>query len=215
MDWNLLSALTPDERRSVLSLARRRKFKKGEVIFHEGDPGDTLHLIDKGHVAMRVTTPMGDVATLLVTGPGDFFGELAVVGQTAARNSTVVALDDCETLALHRDQVDELRRGHTAIDRVLIDALTQEVRRMSARLLEALYVPVDKRLYRRLADLGQLFAESGGGIPLTQEDLAAMAGTTRPTANRVVKAAEEAGLIRTARGRFQITNLDGLIKRGR
>ncbi|MFV0308828.1 MAG: cyclic nucleotide-binding domain-containing protein [Desertimonas sp.] len=50
--------------------AARRRFRRGEVVFHEGDPGDTVHLVDKGHVAVRVTTPVGDVATVRVVGPG-------------------------------------------------------------------------------------------------------------------------------------------------
>jgi CRP-like cAMP-binding protein len=65
--------------------SRRRRFDKGEVIFHEGDPGDTMHLLAKGHVAVRVTTPLGDVATLLILKPGDFFGEVALVSPAPQR----------------------------------------------------------------------------------------------------------------------------------
>ena len=110
MEWELLRPLSEEERREVLRLARRRRFRRGEVLFHEGDPGDTLHLIDRGHVAMRVTTPLGDVATLIIEGPGGYFGELALISENGTRNSTVVALDAVETLGLHRDQFDELRR---------------------------------------------------------------------------------------------------------
>ena len=218
MEWKLLDPLSGEERRSLLARARRRRFAKGEVLFHEGDPGDALHLIDKGHVAMRVTTPLGDVATLLVAGAGDFFGELALVSDNATRNTTVVALDPVETLTLHRDQFAELRRDHPAVDRILVVALAEEVRRLSGRLSEALFVPVDKRVYRRLADLVAIYARAGGGIvtiPLTQDDLASMAGTTRPTANKIVKAAEAAGILRIGRGRIEVTDTNGLGKRAR
>ena len=66
---SLLDCLDDDERRQLLSETTRRRFKRGEVLFHDGDPGDTLHLIDKGHVAIRTTTPLGDVATFAVLGP--------------------------------------------------------------------------------------------------------------------------------------------------
>jgi len=102
MDWPLLAVLDDDDRRRVLSLARRRRFAKGEPLFHEGDPGDTLHLIAKGHIALRVTTPLGDTATLLVLGPGDHFGEMAVISP-APRNASAVALEPVETMAIHRD----------------------------------------------------------------------------------------------------------------
>src|SRR5207253_11324842 len=79
VDWPILNVLSEEERRALLSIARRRRFARNEVIFHEGDPGDTLHLLAKGHVAIRVATPWGDVATVRVLRAGAFLGELAVV----------------------------------------------------------------------------------------------------------------------------------------
>ena len=90
MEWTLLSSLTADEQMRVISQTHRRRFRKGEIIFHEGDPGDSLHLIAKGHVAVRRSTPLGDVATLLVLGPGDFFGEMALLDR-GPRHATVIA----------------------------------------------------------------------------------------------------------------------------
>ena len=63
----MLEALPEEDRRRVLAACRRRRFAQKEIIFHDGDPGDTLHLIDRGDVAVRVTTPFGDVATLAAT----------------------------------------------------------------------------------------------------------------------------------------------------
>lgn len=187
-------------------------------MFHEGDPGDALHLVDKGHVAVKRSTPLGDVATLLVLGPGDVFGELAVVAP-GPRNATVVALDAVETLALHGDVFDELRVTHPSIDRVLVRALVGEVRRLSARLVEALYVPADKRVFLRLSELTRIFTVPGQDgpvlVPLTQEELAQLAGTTRPTANRVLRAAEEAGVVAVGRGRIEVLDAAGLARRSR
>ena len=217
MEWPLLAVLDEDERRRVLGLARRRRFSKGEPLFHEGDPGDTMHLIAKGRVALRVTTPLGDTATLLVLGPGDHFGEMALISP-APRNASAVALEPVETLSFHRDQLDELRGAHPGIDRFLMEGLITEVRRLSHALLEALYVPVDKRVLRRLGDLVALYGDGRSGtvtIPLTQEDVAEMAGTTRPTANKVLKAAEGAGALRIARGRIDVLDADELARRAR
>lgn len=217
VDWPLLDVLPADQRRRLLSRARRRRFKRNEVVFHEGDPGDSLHLIDKGHVAVKRSTPLGDVVTLLVLGPGDVFGELAVVAP-GPRNATVIALDPVETLALHGDVFDDMRQMHPAIDRVLLHALVGEVRRLSAMLVEALYVPADKRIYLRLTELASIFraADQDGPvvIPLTQEELAQLAGTTRPTANRVLRSAEEAGAVRVGRGRIEVVDVAVLALRG-
>ena len=129
----LLDTLNEADRREVLSACRRRKFARGEVVFHEGDPGDTLHLIAKGHVAVRTITPAGDQALIRVLGAGDFFGELAVIAP-APRNATIDCLDPTETLGLHRDAFDELRAKHPGVDAVLMQALIAEVRRLSTQL---------------------------------------------------------------------------------
>src|SRR4051812_25633301 len=72
--WRLLDALSDDDRARLLSQARRRRFGRNDVIFHEGDSGDTLHLVAEGHVAIRMSTPLGDVATVRIIRSGEFFG---------------------------------------------------------------------------------------------------------------------------------------------
>jgi len=206
MEWQILEVLSPEERQELLALTRRRRFARNEVIFHEGDPGDTLHLVDKGHIAIRVTTPLGDVATVRVLKAGDFFGELAIISP-GPRNATAVALDVVETRAVHRDQFDALRARDPAIDRVIIEALVTEVRRLAVQLVDALYIPVEKRIWRRVVDLAGIFAGADGAavsIPLTQEELAQVVGATRPTVNRTLKEGEDAGVVRLARGRVEV-----------
>ena len=212
MEWRLLSVLSDDERRSVLAAARRRRFARGDTLFHEGDPGDSMHLLEKGRVALRVTTPLGDTATLNVLGPGDYFGELAIVSP-APRNSTVVALEPVETLSLHRDQLNALRAKHPDLDRMLLDAVVGEVRRLSRQLLEALYVPTEKRVLRRLVDLMRLYGSEGQApvtIPLTQEDIAALTGSTRPTVNQALRKFERRGWLALTRGRVELTDAAAL-----
>ena len=212
----LLSALTDDERRRVLATATRRKYAKGEVLFHEGDAGDSLHLLEKGHVAIRVGTALGDVSTHTVLGPGDAFGEQALLTADSLRTASAVALDPVETRVLRRAEFTALVHEHPGTALVLIDLLAAQVRRLSDRLTEALYIPAETRVLRRVLDLAAVF---GGGesviIPVTQDDIASLAGTTRPTANRVLKAAEESGALVLTRGRVQILDLETLNRRAR
>jgi CRP-like cAMP-binding protein len=217
MHWKLLTSLTEDEQRRVISQTRRRRFRRGEVVFHEGDPGDSLHLVAKGHVGVRRSTPLGDIATLVVLGPGDYFGELIFVSPESGRNATVVALDAVETLSLHRDQLQTLRSQYPGIDRFLLDAMAKEIRRLSSLLSDALYVPVDKRVFRRLLEVANTYGNDGPArvVPLTQEDLASLAGTTRPSANKALRLAEEAGLITMSRGEIRLLDPDGLARRAR
>jgi CRP-like cAMP-binding protein len=202
----LLSRLSEEERRGLLAIARRRRFKRREVVFHDGDPGDSLHLVSRGHVAIRITTPLGDVATLRVLEPGEFFGELALLAD-APRRGSAVAIDAVETMSVHREQLDALRENHPWVDRMLVEALATEVRRLASRLVEALYSPVEQRIWHRLAEFTAMFGQPDSTsvtIPLTQDELAQTVGTTRPTVNRFLRTAEEDGIVRLCRGRLEV-----------
>jgi CRP/FNR family cyclic AMP-dependent transcriptional regulator len=212
--FELLAGLSDDDRRSVLSRMTRRSFRKGETLFHEGDPGDSLHLIEKGRVAIRPSTPLGDVVTLAILGPGESFGEQALLAPDAKRTASAVALESVETRMLHRRVVDELRTTQPSIDRFLIQVLAGQVRRLSQRVLEALYDPADRRVVRRLAELAELYdeGESPIVIGLRQDDLATMAGTTRSTTNRVLQQLVESGVVTVRRGRLEVHDAQALRK---
>lgn len=217
MKWRLLEDVPDEEVRRLLSVARRRTFRKGEVVFHRGDPADSLHLIAKGRFKIQVMTPLAQEATIAIRGPGDAFGEMAIVGEGAKRSATIEALERGETFCVLESDFRRLRREHPGVDRILIEFLATEVRLLNARLLEALYVPVDRRVVRRLAELADVYdsGESEVEIPLTQEELAGLAGTTRPTVNQVLRSLEAAGLLVLRRGRTIVTDRDGLAARVR
>jgi CRP-like cAMP-binding protein len=217
MDWPLLAELSDEDRRGFLSIARRRRFAKGEVVFHAGDPGDSLHLVAKGRFAVWAGTTSGDTTMLSVLGTKDFFGELALVDEEDRRAATVSALEPAETLSVGREEFERLRAVDSSVDRVLVVVLAAQVRRMSELVMEALYVPAETRVLRRLLALAELWGGASAGlvIPFTQEDLAGLAGTTRPTANRTLRQAELAGLLVLRRGRIELVDPIGLGARAR
>jgi CRP/FNR family transcriptional regulator, cyclic AMP receptor protein len=215
VQWPLLADLPPEELRELLQIARRRRFARNEVVFHADDPGDSLHLIEKGRFALRAMTPLGDTVTLAVRGPGDSFGEMALVSETARRTATVAALEDAETFAVYRREFERLRRSHPAVDQLLFRFLVGEVRALTERLLEALYVPVERRVLRRLLELSRLYPAGDRGplIPLTQEVLAELAGTTRSTVNRVLNDEVRRGTVSLERRKTRLLDPDALARR--
>jgi len=221
MEPGLLGQLSDDDARILLSRMVHRSFRRGETLFHEGDPGDTIHVIETGHVAIRSSTPDGDVVTLAVLGPTTSFGEQALLSTDATRTASAVALDAVETRSMHRTEFERLRATTPAVERFLVQVLAADVRRLSAQLLEALYVPADKRVIRRLAAVADLYTADGTSdrppveVPLKQDDLAFMAGTTRPTANRALKQLEAGGVIALARGHVVVLDLSALRRLGR
>ena len=215
MDWPVLASLPPHEQRKLVAGLRRRSYHRDEVIFHQGDPADTLHLIATGHVSVRVTLPGGEFVVVAIHGPGDVFGEIALVGSPHARAGTVVALERCETLSLGRDEFDRLRASYPGVDRFLVELLSARVERLNNYLLEALYVPAEKRVLRRLLRLCELYRGDDQRIviPVTQEMLANLAGTTRPTANQVLRRLVASDIVSISRSQIVVLDRQSLRQR--
>jgi CRP-like cAMP-binding protein len=215
MDWPVLASLPPQERRGLVAGLRRRSYDRDEVIFHQGDPADALHLIAAGHVTVRVTLRGGEFVVLAIFGPGDVFGEIALVGSPHARGGTVVALERCETLSLGRDEFDRLRASYPGVDRFLVELLAARVERLNNQLLEALYVPAERRVLRRLLDLCELYTGDDQRIviPVTQEMLANLAGTTRPTANQVLRRLVASDIVSISRSQIVVLDRQSLRQR--
>jgi CRP/FNR family cyclic AMP-dependent transcriptional regulator len=208
VEWALLAGVPADDVRHVISIARRRTFARGEVVFHEGDPAEAMHLIVKGRFAVRVTTPLGDTVLLSLKGPGDCFGELALLETKSTRSATVAALEPGETLSVTRDDFARLLGQNPGVSRVLLALLAEQLRRTNERLVEAHYIDADTRVRRRLRELAELYGD--GTIPLTQEEIAEIAGTSRATVNRVLREEEKKGTLELARGRTIVRDLDAL-----
>jgi CRP/FNR family transcriptional regulator, cyclic AMP receptor protein len=215
--WKLLESVPPEEVTELLSIARRRRFARNEIVFHRGDPADSLHLVSKGRFAIRLTTPVGDTVTLAIRGVGDNFGEMALIENGAKRSATVAAIEDAETFAVYRHDFDALRRRHAGIDEMLIAFLAGEVRFLNERLLDVLFSPVEKRVRRRLVELAKLYPNESGRhqIMLTQEELAELAGASRSKVNRMLREEQQAGTIELQRGKLVVVDLAALEKRAR
>ena len=209
--------LPEDDVRELLAIARRRTFDKGEVVFHYDDPAESLHLIVRGRFAARLATRVGDSVLLDVLGPGQFFGELALLRPGSRRSATVSALEAGETRSVFRDDFTLLQRRHPGVKDVLLRLLAEQLQRASDRIVEAHYVDAETRVRRRLSELCKVYrATATDGsvvVPLTQEDLAAMAGTSRATVNRVLREEERRGTVALARGRATVLDAEDLARR--
>ena len=196
-------------------MARRRTYRAGEVVVRQGDDATSMYLIERGRVLVRLDGAGGDSLILGLLGPGDIFGELGLVGAQHERTATAEAVDDVSALALRADDFRRLRRDSTDVDDFVMAALARQVERLSRLLAEAMYVSVDRRVARRLYEAGRTFATADGPVvvPLTQEQVAQLVGTTRPTANQSLKKLEHLGLVGLARGQVRLLDLPGLRRR--
>lgn len=220
MTWPLLEPLKPVDRAELLASAQIRRYQRDEPVFHEGDPGDSLHLVAAGRLAVRVSTPNGASATLNVLRAGDYFGELALLRDRPVpqRTASVIALEPAETLSLSGRAFHAVCERHPAVERLVAVLLADRVERLSQRLLEALYLGVDPRVCRRLLELAEIYAPEppsrhGTVIPLTQGHIADLAGATRPTVNQVLQLLASEGVIALGRSRVEVLDADALQRR--
>lgn len=217
MEASILAALDDADRRRVLQRTTRLRFARNAYVFHAGDAGDSVHLIDKGRVAVQAGGALGEPITLTVLAKGDVFGEQALLAEDHLRTATIQALELTETLMLRRADFEDLRRSFPSVDRFLVAVLARQVRRLTAQITEMAEVAAPVRVYRRLASLAEVFdaAGPGGEIPITQNQLASMAGVSLRLANKVVGEARAAGLLDTANRRIVVRNWDALVARCR
>jgi CRP-like cAMP-binding protein len=206
--WRALGELAGLDERTLRATCAHRRYDRGVTVFHEGDPAAALHLIDRGRVAIRLTTPLGETGTIDVLQAGDTFGEQALVDGSGSRTATVIAIERTETLCLDQVTFDRLRRDHPGLDRFLVMVLAARLQTTSRHLLDALYLPADTRVMRCVFRMQDMFSmEAKRSIPLTQADIASMAGVTRSTVNRVLKRAQADGVLTIGRRSVDVVDL--------
>src|SRR5436190_7228241 len=192
--------------------ARKRSFGRGEVVFHEDDPGDTLHLIERGLFAVRTSTAGGRHLIIDVLGVAGVFGEFAVFSDVHRRSTDVDALVPGTTLTIERGELLTALRVRPELTEDLMSAIVAKADNTRRRLVELLSIPAELRVLRAVLLVDGLDPESSA-IPLTQHDLASLAATTRPTANRVLREEAARGTLSSARGRVTVTDLGTLARR--
>jgi CRP/FNR family transcriptional regulator, cyclic AMP receptor protein len=210
-DVGLFGQLMDDVRAGQVR-ARRRTFAKGEVVFHEDDPGDSLHLIEAGLFAVRTSTSSGQSLIINVLTSGDVFGEFAVFSPEGRRTTEVDALVAGGTYSIRRDEIGRVLQARPELIEDLMGAVVAKADSTRRRLVELLSVPADLRVIRAVL-LVDALDPTTDVVPLTQSDLASLAATTRPTANHILREEAERGTLRLARGRITVLDANKLARR--
>ncbi len=211
----MMDVLPETGRDVVLATGRLRRFSRGETIASQGDSAAALYIIESGRVAIRLVGSSGDMVILSLMGAGEVAGEMGILSPRSERTATIHAIDEVTLRSLRKEDFDALRRQHPEVNDFLLQVLARRADQLSRRVIEASYLSVDKRVARRLLEIGRLFAGDRMPVvvPLTQDEIAQLAGTTRPTANQVLKRLENDKVVRLVRGRIHLLDIAGLRSR--
>ncbi len=209
------AGLDPAALDRIAAGTRTRRFRRGDIIFHAGDPGDALFIIVTGEVKISVPSEAGEEAILVTLRDGDVFGELALL-DGAPRSASAAALTATETVILPRDRFRELVATEPAVRDSLLASLAAELRRLTTHVEELHFLDITGRLAARLVRLASEAGapDAGGAIrlraTLTQAELASMVGCTRQSVNKLLGQFSDDGLVRLERDGIWVTDLEGL-----
>ena len=203
----LLKELEPAARDRVLSAASERRVGRGDVLFHQDEPADALHMVAEGRIRLAQVTADGQEIVVRLCGPGEVFAGIAALdGKTYP--FTAAAAEAGVVLVWRRDTLRELFRTTPRLEANVLEIVGGHAREMLDRFREMATESVPRRIARVLVRLVPAGTEAPAVLGVTQQDLAAMAGTTLYTVNRVLSEWEGTGIVRTGRGRVEVVSID-------
>jgi CRP/FNR family transcriptional regulator, cyclic AMP receptor protein len=216
MQVPLFARLSPSELDGLRVVVRPHRYAAGEIIFHEGDEGTALYIVEKGEVKIvRGSAEGKEVLLGSLLGPGDFFGELALF-DGEPRSANAVAKEISDLLILERQDFRRFVAEHPQVALNLLQVLSRRLRRTDELLADAAFLDVRARLVKRLLDLTKTSVQPGppGSVViasrLTQSELADMVGTTRESINKALQYYIKKGWLRRERGRLTLLDLTRL-----
>ncbi len=187
---NIFNGLSDEELQELSSVARRRAFRSGEVIFHRDDPGQVLYVIKEGKVKICLISPDGQEISLVVFGKGEYFGELALL-DGLPRSADAIALEKVECYTLQRSDFHNAIMKNPKISIQVMEVLCERLRKTDQHVEDLIFLDVYGRVAKKLLELAETHGvkvDDGTRIDirLTQQVLASMVGASRESVNKVL-----------------------------
>jgi CRP/FNR family transcriptional regulator, cyclic AMP receptor protein len=196
----LFSGLDPDALDSLAARTVERTYKKGQLLFYEGDPGDSVFVVESGLVKVMVTSEEGEEMVLVTLRPPDTFGELSLV-DGGSRSASAEALESTRVLVITRSVLLSLLESHPSVTDALLRSLGSLVRRLTEQAADLVFLDIHGRMAKLLLTLAEERGNHDGGeilldLNLTQADLAAMVGGSRQSVNQTLHSFESRGYLK-------------------
>ena len=208
----MFASLEPEVRQRVIAAAVPRTYRKGQLLFVENDPGESLIVLRRGAVAVFRTAPTGERAVLSVVRPPDTIGEVSLL-DGSARSASAEAIEDCSALALSRAAFMELVHSNPRILDAVMRSLGALIRRLTEQTADHVFLDLPGRVAKTLVRLAGENQAPMVTIELNQSQLAEMAGGSRQSVNQAIGSFATRGWLRTEGRRIVVTDLPALRRR--
>jgi CRP/FNR family transcriptional regulator, cyclic AMP receptor protein len=195
---DLLGSVPTADLEAVAAGSRQRTFRRGQILFIAGDPGDTVIVVISGRVKVVVRSADGGELTLAVIGPGGTFGELGVA-DGGPRSADAETLEECRLLFVPREIIQDICGRELTAQNALLRSIAANLRRLTEAASDLVFLDLPRRVAKVL--LSQPRGEDGLiWPPVSQEELAHQVGGSRPSVNATLRGFERRGWIQM-RGR--------------
>lgn len=208
------------ERRDLETLTawgRVRRFRRGAMLFHEGEDADHVLIVRSGRVKVSSFTADGKEIVLAVRGPGELLGELSAI-DGEPRSATAGALEGVEVLSVPAEDFRAFLGTRPRIAVALMQMLARRLRDADRKRVEFGAYDTVGRVSHRLVELAERFGErSAKGlritVPLSQQELAGWTGASREAVSKALHTLRQRGYIETARRGITVLDIDALRRR--
>jgi CRP/FNR family cyclic AMP-dependent transcriptional regulator len=208
----LFAGLDADVRSRIAAIAVPRHYRRGQLLFVEDDPGESLLMLRRGAVSVFRSAPSGERALLAVVRPPGVLGDVSLL-DGAPRSASAEALEDTTALALSRPAFLELVHAHPRILDAVMRSFGGLVRRLTDQTADHVFLDLAGRVAKTLVRLAGDTSAPLVTIELNQTQLAEMAGGSRQSINQALGAFAQRGWLHTEGRRIVVTDLPALRRR--
>ncbi|MFG1608253.1 Crp/Fnr family transcriptional regulator [Actinoplanes sp. NPDC049265] len=209
---DMFAGLEPEVRARVLGAAVPRTYRKGQILFVEHDPGESLIILKRGSVAVFRTAPSGERAVLTVARPPDVLGEVSLL-DASTRSASAEAIEDTQALALSRAAFIDLVHSNPRILDAVMRSVGALIRRLTEQNTDHVFLDLPGRVAKTLVRLAGESQAPMITIELNQSQLAEMAGGSRQSVNQAIGSFANRGWLRTEGRRIVVTDVSALRRR--
>lgn len=191
--------------------ARHTTLKRGSTLFSRGDPGNSLYAVISGTVKMSISSPDGRNAILNIIGPGEIFGEMALL-DGRARSADAIANSNCELFVIDRREFIPFVKSQPGLAMKFIELLCERLRWTSDQVEQIILQNLPGRLASALLRLTEKhkLEPQGRTIAITQQEISEMVGMTRESINKQLRAWASREWVRLEHGAIVVLNADML-----